>query len=147
MSNLLIHLFISIGLIVLLGLIYLLVKQQSLHIASKPGRRLINANLNRKVIVYFTTPDCVACRMAQKPALDQLKAMLQDELEVIEINAYEKPEIAKEWGVLSVPATFVLDEKGNPVAVNFGVTPFSKLLKQLQREKEKTKRKVLYGAR
>ena len=84
-------------------------------------------------IIYFTTPDCIACKTAQRPALEKLKQMLGYQLQIIEINAYEKPDLAKEWGVLSVPTTFILDFKGNPRHVNHGVASVEKLLDQIQK--------------
>ncbi len=84
-------------------------------------------------VVYFTTPDCAACKAAQRPALMRLQQMLgREKLQIIEINAYEKPELAKEWGVLSVPTTFILDARGAARQVNHGVTRAEKLMEQLQ---------------
>jgi len=37
-----------------------------------------------------------------------------------------QPEIASQWGVLSVPTTFVIDAQGNPRYVNHGVAPLDK---------------------
>jgi thiol-disulfide isomerase/thioredoxin len=83
-------------------------------------------------IVYFTTPDCAACKAVQRPALARLQQIVGDRLQVIEINAYERPELAKEWGILSVPTTFILDKKGTPRQVNHGVAPMEKLLEQIK---------------
>jgi thioredoxin-like negative regulator of GroEL len=55
-----------------------------------------------------------------------------DRLQVVEIDAASQPEIAKQWGVLSVPTTFILDEDGKPRHVNHGITPTDKLLKELE---------------
>jgi thiol-disulfide isomerase/thioredoxin len=86
-----------------------------------------------QLIVYFTTPDCAACKSVQRPALARLQqAAGLDRLQIIEINAYEKPELAKAWGVMSVPTTFILDAHGTPRQVNHGVTPAEKLAAQLQ---------------
>jgi thiol-disulfide isomerase/thioredoxin len=85
----------------------------------------------RFTIVYFTTPDCAPCKTVQKPALAKIKMEFDKQIEINEINAYEKPEIARMWGVLSVPATFILDEKGQPYRANFGVTSYEKLKEQL----------------
>jgi len=135
MSDSIIRLVFSIGLIFLGWVVYRLVRSISLHIAGKNSLNLAGTNRASKTIVYFTTPDCVACISAQKPALNQLKETLGNELEVIEINAYEKPELAKEWGVMSVPTTFILDANGVPFTVNYGVTPFKKLLEQINRSR------------
>jgi hypothetical protein len=60
------------------------------------------------------------------------QAVSKDRLQIIEINAYESPELAKEWGVLSVPTTFILDIQGTPRQVNHGVASAEKLLEQLE---------------
>jgi peroxiredoxin len=58
--------------------------------------------------------------------------LLGETLEVVEINAYEQPDLAKTWGVLSVPTTFVIDERGEARYVNNGVARAEKLLEQIQ---------------
>jgi len=84
-------------------------------------------------ILYFTTPDCAPCRTVQRPALSRVQSRLGDRLQVIEVNTYERPELAKEWGVLSVPTTFIIDASGRPRHVNHGVTPAEKLIEQVNR--------------
>ncbi len=86
-------------------------------------------------ILYFTTPDCVACKTVQRPALERVKERLGDRLEVVEIDAQERPDLANRWGVLSVPTTFIIDERGQLRHVNYGATRVDKLLQQLQVEK------------
>jgi thiol-disulfide isomerase/thioredoxin len=83
-------------------------------------------------ILYFTTPECVACKAVQRPALQSLQECLGDALQVIEVDAKERPELAKSWGVLSVPTTFIIDEQGQLRHVNHGVTRVEKLMQQLQ---------------
>ena len=83
-------------------------------------------------IIYFTTPDCAPCKTVQRPAIQRVKQAFGEQLEVVEINAQEQPDLARQWGVLSVPTTFILDRQGKPQHVNHGVTPAAKLLKQLQ---------------
>lgn len=82
-------------------------------------------------ILYFTTPDCIPCKTVQRPALDKVKTTLGEQFQVFEVNAYEQPDMAKKWGVLSVPTTIILDARGTPRHVNFGATAAEKLLKQL----------------
>jgi thiol-disulfide isomerase/thioredoxin len=82
-------------------------------------------------ILYFTTPDCVPCKTVQRPAIQRVQETLGQRMQVVEVNAYDQPELAKKWGVLSVPTTFILDAQGRPKAVNHGTTPANKLLKQL----------------
>lgn len=83
-------------------------------------------------ILYFTTPDCQPCKTVQRPALQKLSEELAGRLQVIQVDATERTDLADYWGVLSVPTTFIIDSKGQPRGVNHGVTSAEKLLHQLQ---------------
>jgi len=82
-------------------------------------------------ILYFTTPTCAPCKTFQRPAIEKVKQILGNCLKVIEIDATAQPEVASQWGVLSVPTIFVLDQDGKPRHVNHGPTGVEKLLQQL----------------
>ncbi|MBI5961282.1 MAG: thioredoxin family protein [Chloroflexi bacterium] len=82
-------------------------------------------------ILYFTTPHCLPCKTQQRPAIQRLLAEMGDTVQVIEINAMEQPDAADRWGVLSVPTTFILDGRGKPREINYGVTGVDKLKHQL----------------
>ena len=88
--------------------------------------------LGKPTLLYFTTPTCVPCKTVQRPAIERLQQLAGDRLQVIEIDAQSQPELARKWGVLSVPTTFVLDAQGKPRHVNHGVTPVEKLLRELE---------------
>lgn len=85
----------------------------------------------KAAVLYFTTDDCGVCRTQQKPALERLKADLGASLQIIEINATERPFVADHWGVLSVPTTFIIDTTGQPRRLNHGFTGYSRLAAQL----------------
>lgn len=87
---------------------------------------------DKPVLVYFTTPDCAPCKTVQRPAIERVSDLLGENLQVVEIDAYERPDLAKTWGVLSVPTTFVIDERGEARYVNNGVARAEKLLEQIQ---------------
>jgi thiol-disulfide isomerase/thioredoxin len=121
--------------IVIIGLgafAYWLVNQWLLIRARSNVFTLFSKLPDKPVIVYFTTPDCVPCKTVQRPAIDQVSGVLGEKLEVIEINAYDQPELAQTWGVMSVPTTFVLDTRGEARYVNNGVARADKLLAQIQ---------------
>lgn len=86
----------------------------------------------KPTIVYFTTPDCAPCKTVQRPALQKLTDLLGERLHVIEIDASEHPDVARTWGVMSVPTTFLLDEKGTAKYVNNGVVRLEKLMEQVK---------------
>jgi thiol-disulfide isomerase/thioredoxin len=119
--------------VVATGLIaYWLANRFSLRNAAAMIRSLDEYHAGRPAILYFTTPACVPCRTVQKPAIDALKERLDGVLQVVEIDASTKPELAAAWGVLSVPTTFVIDARGKPLRVNHGVATTEKLYSQLK---------------
>lgn len=88
---------------------------------------------DRPSILYFTTPECVACKTIQRPALQRVQERMGSRLRVIEIDAHERPDLASRWGVLSVPTTFILDRNGDPQTVNHGATRADKLVQQVEK--------------
>ena len=82
-------------------------------------------------LVYFTTPTCVPCKTVQRPAIEGLSKLLGNALQVIEIDATQRPDLVTRWGVLSVPTTFVIDPGGKVRHVNHGVTRAEQLLSQI----------------
>ena len=83
-------------------------------------------------ILYFTTPTCAPCKTQQVPALERLRDELGEAVQIVQVDATEQPDAATRWGVLSVPTTFVIDERGTTIAVNHGVAPTEKLREQLR---------------
>ena len=122
----------ALGIVVLGLLAYWLIHQRLLVRARNSVFTLFNQWPNKPVIVYFTTPDCAPCKTIQRPALNKLSSLMGDKLEVVEIDATQRPDLAKQWGVMSVPTTFVLDAHGEARYVNNGVARMEKLMQQLQ---------------
>jgi len=123
---------LAIG-IIALGLgAYWLLNQRLLVRARNNVFTLFKTFPNKPVIVYFTTPDCVPCKTIQRPALDRVTTLFGEKLQVVEIDATERPDLAKVWGVMSVPTTFLLDSRGEARYVNNGVARVEKLMEQLQ---------------
>lgn len=111
---------------------YWLINQRLLVRAKSNIFTLFSQLPNKPVIVYFTTPDCAPCKTIQRPALSRVSQLLGDSLEVVEIDATQRPDLAKIWGVMSVPTTFLLDAQGVARYVNNGVTRAEKLMEQLE---------------
>jgi len=117
---------IAVGLAVYMGMNrYLLFRSRSRRLG------LEQAENGRPVLLYFTTPTCAPCKTVQRPAIQRLKESFGESFEVVEIDASARPEIASQWGVLSVPTTFVIDSKGHPRYVNHGIAQYDKLSRQL----------------
>lgn len=119
--------------IILLGLgAYRLLNIWLLSRAKNNINSVLSPLPNKPVIVYFTTPDCAPCKTVQRPALEKLMTLLGEKLHVVEIDATERPDLAKIWGVMSVPTTFLLNAKGEARYVNNGVARAEKLMEQIQ---------------
>jgi thioredoxin 1 len=131
-SDVLLRFGLSILIIGLGAFGYWLVNQWLLTRARSNVFTLFSKLPEKPVLVYFTTPDCVPCKTIQRPAIEKVTAVLGEKLEVIEINAYDQPDLAQTWGVMSVPTTFILDTKGEARYVNNGIARAEKLLEQIQ---------------
>ncbi len=113
-------------------LAYLLTNRLILSRAESKVKRFAAYHSGYPAIVYFTTPTCAPCKTVQRPAIEKLKKKLGERLQVFEVDASAEPELAQEWGVLSVPTTFVIDSKGTPRHVNHGVTTAEQLTHQME---------------
>jgi thiol-disulfide isomerase/thioredoxin len=123
---------VAVGIIVLGLSAYWLFNQRLLARAQNNVLGLFGTLPDKPVIVYFTTPDCVPCKTIQRPALNKLSSLMGDKLEVVEIDATQRPDLAERWGVMSVPTTFLLNARGEARYVNNGVARVEKLMEQLQ---------------
>jgi thiol-disulfide isomerase/thioredoxin len=131
-SEVLLRFGLAIGIIGLGAFVYWLINQRLLVRASNNVFTLFKTLPNKPVLVYFTTPDCAPCKTVQRPAIDRVSNLLGARLAIVEIDATERPDLAKVWGVLSVPTTFVLDAQGEARYVNNGVARAEKLLEQIE---------------
>ncbi len=131
-SELLLRFVSAVGIIFLGVGAYWLANQFLLSRANNHVTSLLNPLPNKPVIVYFTTPDCAPCKTVQRPALEKLIGILGEKLHVVEIDATERPDLAKTWGVMSVPTTFLLNARGEARYVNNGVARVEKLMEQIQ---------------
>ncbi len=113
---------------------YLLFNRFTLRRADRRVQRLESYRPGMPAVVYFTTPTCGPCRTVQRPVLRQLQASFGQWFQLIEIDASAQPGLASEWGVVSVPTTFIIDASGKPRYVNHGVATADKLIQQLDLE-------------
>ncbi len=75
---------------------------------------------DKAVLVYFWAPWCGPCRM-QAPILEALATEAADRVKVGKVNVDEEAELAREYGVASIP-TLVLFKNGQAVAKRVGLT-------------------------
>jgi thioredoxin len=81
------------------------------------------------VIVDFWAEWCGPCR-AVAPVLDQIAEERSTELRVVKVNIDEEPDLARRYGVMSIP-TIILFKAGEPAAAAVGAQPKKMLEKSL----------------
>lgn len=131
-SDILLRFGLALGIMVSGVVIYWYLNQRLLARVQGGVHALFGAQPDKPTIVYFTTPDCAPCKTIQRPALEKLTSLFGEGISVIEIDASQNPELAKTWGVMSVPTTFLLDQKGAAKYVNTGVARLEKLMEQVK---------------
>jgi len=73
------------------------------------------------VLVDFWADWCVPCRMLA-PVVDQVAQEQAGALKVAKVNVDEEPQIAAEFGVVSIP-TLLLFKGGSAVGKSVGIKP------------------------
>ncbi len=89
------------------------------------------AATGRSALLVFTSPTCAPCKLQQLPIIDRVLVDWHDKIEVDVIDVTERPEVAAQYGVWSLPTTIVLDAQRNVSAINQGVAHEKKLREQL----------------
>ncbi len=112
--------------------------RKRLALAAAPLQSLAEAGEAHEAVVpwsirvlAFSTPRCQQCRLLQKPALEEVAAQAKH-VEILAVDALQRPELAERYGILTVPSTVVLRPDGRASAVNFGYAPASQLLGQIE---------------
>jgi len=82
-------------------------------------------------ILYFTGEACTICHTAQRPALRALAAGLDPGIQIREVDIAVEPALARQYRVMSLPTTIVLDASGQVTDINVGFASAQTLRRQL----------------
>lgn len=85
-------------------------------------------NSDRPVLLDFWAPWCGPCRMVG-PILDEIAGERSD-VKVAKVNVDEQPELAGQFGVMSIP-TLVVMRNGKIVRQAMGARPKAQILSML----------------
>jgi thioredoxin 1 len=77
--------------------------------------------LNGVTLVDFWAPWCGPCKMIA-PILEELASELGDQARIVKINIDENPQVAGQYGVMSIP-TLLLFKNGKKVDQKVGALP------------------------
>ncbi|WP_099205543.1 thioredoxin [Scatolibacter rhodanostii] len=85
---------------------------------------------DKPLLVDFWASWCGPCRMLS-PIVDELAAEMSDSVRVGKVNIDENPELAEQFGVMSIP-TLILFKDGEVVAQSVGVQPKADLITMIE---------------
>ncbi len=89
-----------------------------------------DVNGSDTLVLAFTTPECVPCKTVQRPALDALQERFPGRIVIGEVDALQTPDLARRFGILTVPSTVVISPHGAVLAINHGTVTTERLAAQ-----------------
>ena len=98
-----------------------------LHVTDENFEELV-AKSEKTVFLDFWAPWCTPCRMVG-PILDEIAGERSD-IKVAKVNVDEQPELAGQFGVMSIP-TLVVVKEGRIVQQAMGARPKAQILSML----------------
>lgn len=87
--------------------------------------------VGQPAVVAFTLPTCAECRSRQTPALERLRQQLGATIQITTLSADVHTNLVERLGIMTVPATAILDPEGTVRAVNQGFADETRLQQQL----------------
>ncbi len=136
MTDPLVDLGVRVGLIAAGGIAVVLGRRALGRWREDRRRRALRFGLASEVtegqptVLLFSGALCADCNR-QKDILRALRDAAGDGWRLREVQAAREVDLARRFGVQSVPATVVLDQSGHAVAVNYGLVEAPTLSRQL----------------
>jgi thioredoxin len=94
-------------------------------------------------VIDFYADWCMPCKMVA-PLLNQLSAEYDGQVKFYKVNTEKDPEVAKVFGISSIPTLLFIAPSGNPVAVR-GAQSISALRKNVEKILPRSEKSFLHG--
>jgi len=85
----------------------------------------------KPTLLYFSGEYCKPCKFQQTPIIKQMAAKFGNSIEVKEYDVSTRPEVARQYNVLTLPTTVILNPRGEVTHINYGDARQSRLEAQL----------------
>lgn len=95
--------------------------------------KTILSETDKPVLIDFYADWCGPCKI-QTPIMDQVGTSVGDAAVVAKVNVDEERNIAREFGIMSIP-TIILFKEGKVVTRLTGVTPKDRLISMIEANK------------
>lgn len=95
--------------------------------------KTILSETDKPVLIDFYADWCGPCKI-QTPIMDQVGTTVGDAAVVAKVNVDEERNIAREFGIMSIP-TIILFKEGKVVTRLTGVTPKDRLVSMIEANK------------
>lgn len=82
-------------------------------------------------LLYFSADYCAPCKLQQTPIINSLSAKFGERVVIKKYDVTEHPDLAGRYKILTLPATIILDGRGQAIHINYGVASQAKLEAQL----------------
>jgi thioredoxin 1 len=91
-----------------------------------------NVTAGKPNLLYFTAQYCAACKFQQSPIIEVIASKFGDSIAINRVDVTDRPELASQYKVLTLPTTIVVSEQGEVTHINRGVAALEQLEAQLK---------------